>query len=197
MPEPVTDPVQPNNDPVAVVDTVTPPVIADPVTPPVVTPPVAPEKYELTMPKDSLLEPSTIEKISAYAKEKGLSNEAAQEILDRENSAVQTYHENQNKQVEEIRASWIKSAEADKEVGGKDFKQNVELAKRVIDKFGSEEFKTALNETGFGNHPEVVRTFVRIGKMMADDEMVFSKAQPSTGTKSNADVFYNNTKTEE
>lgn len=151
--------------------------------------PVVPEKYELIMPEGSLLEPSTIEKISAYAKEKGLSNEAAQELLDRENSAVQTYNEGQNKKVEEIRASWIKAAEADKEVGGKDFKQNVELAKRVIDKFGSEEFKTALNETGFGNHPEVVRTFVRIGRLMADDEAIFAKSQ-ATGTKTMEEKFY-------
>ena len=153
------------------------------------TPPALPDKYELKLPDNSLLDPSTIERISTYAKEKGLSNEAAQEVLNRENAAVTAYHEAQNQQVTEIRNAWVKEAEADKEIGGDKFKENLSLAKRVVDRFGSEAFKTALNETGFGNHPEVIRTFARIGLLMADDKLVTS-GQSSGGTKTMEETFY-------
>ena len=193
----ITDPVQPNNEPGAVSEPIVPPV-ADSVEPVVPTAPVVPEKYELTMPKDSLLEPSVVEKISAYAKEKGLSNEAAQERLDNDNSAVQEYHENQNKQVEEIRAGWARDAEADPQIGGSKFKENVEMSRRLIEK-ANPDIKPFLDATGAGNHPEVIRLMVNLVEMFgfSEDKFIFSKSQTGTGTKSNADVFYNNTKTEE
>jgi len=149
-----------------------------------------PEKYELKLPEGSLLDASTIEKISAEAREKGLSNEDAQALLDRENMAVAAYHETQMKQVEDIRNGWSKAAEADPEVGGQGFKENVELARRAIERFGSEEFRKALDETGFGNHPEVIRTFVRIGKSMADDKLVHAKDHGAGDQKSAAELFY-------
>lgn len=151
-----------------------------------------PDKYELKLPESSLLDPSITERISAYAKEKGLSNEAAQELIDRENQVVTSYHEAQLQQVEGIKGQWVKDAEADKEIGGEAFKENIELAKRVIDKFGSDAFKAALNETGFGNHPEVIRIFTKIGKLMAEDKLVLAKTQ-SAGSKPMEEVFYGTT----
>ncbi len=154
-------------------------------------PPKPPDKYELKLPEGSLLDPSATERISAYAKEKGLSMEAAQEVLNRENQAVTAHHESQLKQVDVIKTQWVKDAEADKEIGGEKFKENIELAKRVIDKFGSDAFKTALNETGFGNHPEVIRIFTKIGRLMGEDKLVMAKSQ--AGSKTMEEVFYGST----
>lgn len=140
--------------------------------------PVAPEKYELKLPEGSLLDPSTLEKISAYAKEKGLSNEAAQEVLERENQAVASHHEAQMKKVETIRNDWAKDAEADPEIGGDDFKKNAELSRRLIEK-ANPAIKSLLDNTGFGNHPEVIRLMVNIIKMtgLAEDTLIHAKAQ--------------------
>ncbi len=148
-----------------------------------------PDKYDLTIPKDSLLDPSIIDEISAYAKEKRLSNEAAQGLLERESKAVSSFRESQDNEVKEIRDSWLGEAENDKEIGGDDFKKNAELSKRVIDRFSTVEFKKTLNETGFGNHPEVIRIFTRIGKLMGEDVLTKSGVQGS-GEKSMEDVFY-------
>ncbi len=152
-------------------------------------PPKLPDKYDLTIPKDSLLDPSIVDEISAYAKEKGLSNEAAQGLLERESKAVSSFRESQDSEVKEIRDSWLGEAENDKEIGGDDFKKNAELAKRVIDRFSTVEFKKTLNETGFGNHPEVIRIFTRIGKLMGEDVLARSGVQGS-GEKSMEDVLY-------
>jgi hypothetical protein len=200
MADPVTEPAQVN--PEAGKEPVTPPA-ADPAanTPPAdpkaEDPPAqdpnkstVPEKYELKLPEGSLLDASTIEKISTYAREKGLSNEDAQALLDRENTAVASYHEAQMKQVENIRNGWVKTAENDPEIGGNAFKENAELAKRVIDRYFTDDFKKVLNETGFGNHPEVMRGFVRMGKDMADDKFVHAKNHGAGDQKNAAELFY-------
>lgn len=202
MADPVIDPAQatpeagkePVTPPAADPAAATPPVEPKAGEPPAKEPnkPTVPEKYDLKMPENSLLDPSTIEKISTYAKEKGLSNEAAQELLERENQAVASYHEAQMENVKKIQGNWLKECEADKEIGGAEFKKNAELAKRVVDRFASEEFKKALNESGFGNHPELVRTFMRIGREMGEDVLIHAKSQG--GQKPMEDVFYGSTK---
>lgn len=129
----------------------------------------------LKLPDGSLLDPSRVEKIAAFARERGFSQEQAQVIVERESDAVAAHLE----AARATAAQWVDQAKADPELAGKDpakaqqvFAGNVELAKRAIDKFATAELKKALNETGFGNHPEVLRLFMKVGKAMADDKYV-------------------------
>jgi hypothetical protein len=151
--------------------------------------PAVPEKYDLKLPEGSSLDASYVEKVASYAKEQKLSNEQAQAVLERENTAVATYVESQKDQLKKQTETWVESLRGDKELGGEAFKENVELAKRVVHRFGSEEFRKTLSETGLGNHPELVRVFARIGKEMAEDKLVHPGSQ-SGGKKSLESIFY-------
>lgn len=63
-----------------------------------------------------------------------------------------------------------------KEWGGEEgWKANLTLADRALTQFGSPEFKKHLDDTGLGNHPEMVKMFVAIGKAMAEDTFVKGK----------------------
>ena len=151
---------------------------------------VVPEKYDLTTAKDSLLDQTDIDRISADAKEKGLSNEDAQLMADMEAEAIDRYHGKLDKQVEDVQAGWLKAAEADKEIGGEAFKENAELAKRLIDQEGSEALKDLLDESKYGNHPEVVRIFSNLAKkFMAEDKTFFPNAHEK-GVKTMEETFY-------
>jgi len=178
------------------------------VTPPVAAPPPAkapesatapkaaakaPEKYELKMPDGSLLDAGAIERTATYAKERGLSNEDAQAVLERDHATIMSYADAQKAMVSEKLAAWVEDVKADKELGGDNFGKSVELAKRVVERFGTDAFKKALNESGLGNHPELVRVFVRIGRSMAEDTLVVPRS--TSGTKrSLEEVFYGGTK---
>ena len=151
---------------------------------------VVPEKYELKLPKDSLMDASVLDEIATQARERGLSNEAAQQLVDEQSGAVANYHEAQLQKVEDTRKEWGETAAADKEIGGDAFKENTELAKRVIDRFGSDDLKKSLDDTGLGNHPEMLRIFVKIGRSMSDDQLVVPKAQGGENEKSTADTMY-------
>jgi hypothetical protein len=150
-----------------------------------------PEKYDLKIPEGSLLEASAVEKIAAYAKEQGLSQKQAEALLERENQAVADFAQGQTKQLEQKREEWLKTAQVDPEFGGTEFPKNVEIAKRVINRFGSDSFKAALNESGLGNHPELVRFCWRLGKAMTDDELIVPGAQGS-GKRPIEEIFYGN-----
>lgn len=156
---------------------------------------VVPEKYELKLPDGSPLESAYLEKIASYAKEQGLSQEAAQKLLERDSSLLTDYRQRQTESLDQMRAQWLESSKADKEIGGDALPKNVELAKRVVDRFGTESFKKAINETGYGDHPELVRLLSKIGKAMSEDQLVMPGAQ-SGGNRSQdiADRLYGTSK---
>lgn len=162
---------------------------------------VVPEKYDLKLPEGSTLDASSVEKIASFAKERGLSNEQAQAILERDHEAKASFDE-ANKPG--TGSEWIrrtsdmeKAALADKEIGGtkENLLANCELGKQVLTKFFPENVTKFLVDTGFGSHPDVIRGFAKLGKMMAPDQLVIPGA--SAGNKrAMEDIFYGNTKKE-
>lgn len=150
-----------------------------------------PVTYELKVPNGTLLEKSDVEKIAAYARERGLSQEDAQKVLERDNEILMSYAARQKAQTEEARNSWAEATKSDRELGGEKLQQTVEVARRVIDRFGSEEFKKQLNDTGLGNHPELIRILYRVGKVMSSDQTILGGAPAKpVESKSAAEVIY-------
>lgn len=54
---------------------------------------------------------------------------------------------------------------------GVQFDAKLSQAKRVVQQLGGPEVIAALNETGAGNHPALVKLFAKIGSMMAEDQL--------------------------
>lgn len=157
-----------------------------------------PEKYDLKKPEKSLLSDDHLARIAAFAKEQGLTNEKAQALVNRESQVIAEAREavrvESETKLAEMQTTWIATAKDDKEIGGANFVQNAELSRRVLAKFGTPEFNAVLSDPkqgAFGNHPELVRVFTRIGKAMSEDQLVMPGAQ---GDKNNnkpfADKFY-------
>lgn len=174
------------------------PVAVAPVVPaaPAAADPAKPVELKLALPEGSQLDPTVVEKIVAESKARGLSQEQAQARLNEAHEAVATYVKGQDAVLETEKKAWIDSLKADKEIGGVAFDENVTMAKRAVDAFGSEGFKKALNDSGLGNHPELVRTFARIGRSIADDKLV-RPGQAPAAKKTPEQVFYPDTPTKE
>lgn len=151
------------------------------------------DPFDLKAPKDSLLDTAAVDAIKAFAKEKGLSAEQAQAMLERESANVASFVEQQEQARDQMRSSWLEQTKTDKEIGGEQFNANAELAKRVVEKFGTDEFKKALDESGLGNHPELVRILARIGKAMGNDTLVVPGSTSGTPKPSMAERLYPST----
>lgn len=145
-------------------------------------------QYKIEL-EESVLEEAQLEEIANFAKEQGFSNELANKIAQRENALLSNFMDAQEKSHEKMVNDWAAEIEADKDFGREAFKDNVNNAHKVINRFASEEFKEILNSSGYGNHPELFKTFAKIGKAMANDETVFGgNAAPKE--KTIEELFY-------
>lgn len=156
-----------------------------------------PSEYKLAKPEKSLLSDEAVKGIALFAKEQGLTQAQAQAQVDRESQILSQVRQSVASEGEAAmlknQESWITTAKDDKEYGGAELPKNMELAKRVLKKYGTPEFNAILEDPKqgkFGNHPELVRVLVRIGKAMSDDQLVISSAQGNNKPKSAADKLY-------
>lgn len=141
--------------------------------------PAAPATYDLKLPDGSPLDPSRVERIVSLAKERGLSNEAAQELLNGEHEGVSAFMEHQQAMMAKKDEAWIEELKSDPDFGRDKFDENLELAKRALDHFGDAELKQELNKTRLGNYPRLVKMFNRIGRAMASDKLILPSSSGS------------------
>ncbi|MFY8163614.1 MAG: hypothetical protein ACOVKC_05195, partial [Brevundimonas sp.] len=131
--------------------------------------PKAPEAYEFKVPEGRAFDAEVITAYSQVARELNLSQDAAQRLLD---AVGPKMVERQTAQIEAIRNGWADSSKSDREFGGEKLSENLGVAKKALDAFGTAELRTLLNETGLGNHPELIRFMFRAGKAISEDRMV-------------------------
>lgn len=147
------------------------------------------QEFELKKPENFALDDEAFEGIANFAKEQGLSKEQAEAVVKRENQLFI----DQMQALDDRKAEWAQMAQDDKEIGGKALKEHAELAKRVVKTFGSESLFDELDKTGFGNHPEVIKLFSRVGKLLSEDDFVHPDGKTTVREKSMEDVFYGET----
>jgi len=136
------------------------------------TPEGAPDKYEFNAKVADApdeLDPEVLTAFGEVAKELNLPQEAAQKVLDKVAPVIQA---KQAKVLEEVKAGWVSDSQADEEFGGENLNDNLEVAKSALDAFGNQALKSLLVETGFGNHPEIIRFMYRAGKAISEDSYV-------------------------
>ena len=115
------------------------------------------------------LDPEVVTAFGEVAKELDLPQDAAQKVLDKVAPVIQA---KQAKVLEQVKVDWANDSQADKEFGGENLAENLEIAKKSLDAFGSDSLKSLLHETGFGNHPEIIRFMYKAGKAISEDSYV-------------------------
>lgn len=153
------------------------------------TKPDVPEKYEFTMPENVQMDDAAVKAFSEFAKDAGLSQDAAQGLMNKLAPVMQT---RMQEQVNAAREAWGEASKADKEFGGEKLNENLAVAKKAMDAFGTPELRTLLNESGLGNHPEIIRVFYKAGKSISEDRFVPAGASARAGGKDPAASLYPN-----
>lgn len=151
----------------------------------------APEKYEFKAAEGQALDAELMVEFEGVARELGMPQAEAQAMVDRlapkiaERVAAQ-----QAQAIEQAATDWAAATTADKEIGGDKLAANLGLAKKALDAFGTPELRGLLNDSRFGNHPEVVRFMVRAGKAISEEKFVAGGNPPAGAGRSLADVLY-------
>ncbi|EBV5163776.1 peptidase [Salmonella enterica subsp. enterica serovar Corvallis] len=148
----------------------------------------APEKYEFKPAEGQELDAAALEQFEPIAREMNLTNEQAQKMVDLYGTKIMPMVQQQQVEAwQKTTEQWAADVKADKEIGGDKLTGNLSAAQRALAQFGTPELKEYLEGTGLGNHPELVKAFVKIGKAMSEDGMVTGK---ESGQRSAAEVLY-------
>lgn len=152
-----------------------------------VVPPQEPV-YTLSLPQDSVLDASAVDRLTAFAKGQGLDPKAAQSALEYANAETLAALERQKADYTAKVTGWETSVKADTELGGANYNRTLARTQAVLDRFAkpgshkyADEFRAALNSSGFGNYPAFVWLIDQIGASMENDS---TKHAPSGGQTS-------------
>lgn len=144
-------------------------------------PAALPQDIKLELPEGSLLSTEALERTAAHARERGLTQEQATELVGRESQAVDDHMTAQRTVYDQTVNGWVDACKADADFGGEKFLQSSEAARRFINAYGDEDLKKELEATGFGNHPRFFRMCARAGAKILADQPV--PGQPPAKTE--------------
>lgn len=215
MPDPVADPTPstpaPSGTPAPVV---TPPVAAAPPAPPepakppeVAKPPeaekpaeapkpVVPEKYDYTalkLPEGMTLDTPLLAAVEPIFKELGIDQAGASKLVEAHAKALAAAEVTREADFKTWMANQVTQHKAAlKSEWGLQYDVNTTLAQRGMARVCSPAMKALLDETGLGNHPEFVKAFLQVGKMVSEDTPP-NGGVPTSTTRSAAEVLYGST----
>ncbi len=129
-----------------------------------------PDTYaDFDLPEGMQLDEAALTEASTFFKEDGLTQEKAQKYVDLFAKQIQAGSQAQTETFNQLMSDWREQSANDKEFGVDKYEQNVKVAQVAISKYGTPELKQLLNDHGVGNHPEMVRFMVRVGRTLGED----------------------------
>jgi hypothetical protein len=135
--------------------------------------PKAPEKYaEVKLPGDVAVDPEIQGELGAIGKKHGLSQDAYAEVVALGAKTVQRIGKALDTQTAAVQSKWLADTQADAEIGGAKLPENLGFAAKAREAFGTPAMREFLEKTKLGNHPEMIRLFVRVGRALQEDKTV-------------------------
>jgi len=152
--------------------------------------PTEPVSYDdLQAPEGTTFNAQALGDFKALAKDMGLSKDNAQKLANLGVQAVQAHQAEMAEAIQQEQAKWEATSRADKEFGGDKLDESLSLANHALATFATPEMLTLLKESKLGNHPEFIRTFVRVGRAISEDSLVKGTTKPAVKDARN---FYPN-----
>lgn len=104
--------------------------------------------------------------LSQIAQESGADAAVASKLVQDLTLWGQVKHEQQVQ-------AWEEASRNDPDFGGEKLQENLAIANRALEAYDPQgEIRAMLAETGYGNHPALVRFFLAIGRDLSPDRMV-------------------------
>lgn len=156
----------------------------------------APEKYELTPPDGfEQIDADALAEAEPVLRELNLNNEQAQKLMPAAANLVKRTLDRAEKAITDRaiaqRKEWADAFEADQDLGGANKAKTLADAARAFDHYGikpGEGLRQLLDESGLGNHPDMIRFVARIGRDL--DEGSFERGGAGSESLTPAERFY-------
>lgn len=151
-----------------------------------------PDTYaDFVLPEGMSLDEGALAEAVPMFKELGLTQEQSQKVIDLYAKQVQAGSEKQVDDFNQLMNDWRDKSQNDREFGGDKFNESVKTARAAINEYGTPELKQLLEDHGVGNHPEVVRFMVRVGRTLKED-VPGSSGSAASKTADRVSILYPN-----
>lgn len=147
-----------------------------------------PEKYEFNCPEGVSIDETAVEEITPILKELKCDAKTAQKLADLHFKQLKAVIDKQNAEFDNTKKEWAKQLKTDSEIGGPDLNNNITYGVRLLNKFGSQDLKTLLVDTGLDRNPAMVKFLVKVGKELGEDSWVDSGRQGAARAETVSDV---------
>ena len=104
----------------------------------------------------------------AFAHDTGLTQDQANSILSLYGEMQEEQETAQKEGIDELRTNTTVALQKE---WGKNFEGNMDYAKRAYSQFATPGLSEVLDETGLGNHPEMIRAFSKIGQLLGEESL--------------------------
>lgn len=134
----------------------------------------APVDYEKWSPKEvqGLKRPEpTVKAFRDAGKKFGLSAEQMQGLVDFDDERTKTLAAEYRTERERTQKAGLEAFKNDKEFGGSKLSETQADFDRLMKEYGDDELRKLLDDTGYGDHPALLRFVARLGKATREDSV--------------------------
>ncbi len=145
---------------------------------------------DFKLPEGAAIDGESLTAVSTLFADSGLSQEQAQKFIDLAVSREQAAARKGVQAFVDLQTKWVSEIKADPDIGGDKFQASIASAARAIERLAIPGLREALDLTGAGNNPAIVKAFARIGQMISEDRFRPGNGAPPAAAKSPAEVIY-------
>jgi hypothetical protein len=125
--------------------------------------------YQLLPPEGFEIDDEILAEVAPVFRELNLDNEQANKLMPLAGKLIERITDATEDEFAVLRADWARQTKADPKIGQANWPETERLIARALDAAGApigSEFRQYLNETGLGNHPEMIRIFRYFGTLV-------------------------------
>lgn len=154
--------------------------------------PAAFDAKALTLPEGVTLSDEDVGRLGPIVEKHKLTNEAVSDLLAVYGDRVKQLAAEPMKAWTDLNTSWINEVKADPTLGnGQGLRPEIKTAiSKVKAEYGDAALNDALNVTGAGNNPAVIRFFHKISKILVEGGHVGGRPAPAGPTGPSAEAMY-------
>lgn len=143
----------------------------------------APEPFDaekLEVPEEIDRKSENFTKFIEFAKAQGFNQAQAKDLVAMHHAALKATSDAIYGEWKEQNAKWVDEVKADPEVGGSNFEKVRQTVAKVLDnpELSDPKFREALDFTGAGNHPAVVRTLFKWASRLTEGDSITGSPPP-------------------
>ena len=150
----------------------------------------APVYTDFKLPQGTSVDQAALKAATDLFKEARLPQEQAQKFIDLAVSREQAAAQKGVQAFTDLQNQWVSEIKADPDIGGDKLDASLASAARAIDRLAVPGLREALNLTGAGNHPAIVKAFVRLGQMVSEDRFAPGRDAPPEPRRTAAETIY-------